>query len=176
MNGQTWQVEGDYLPLYKNHGLGLTTWSPLASGLLTGKYSKDHVPPDSRLALEMYKARALPETQGSGIRVWLPMCSRRHSQGANLRPSIASPRTRIWSTEVSLCFRGLSLCACVCSSCCTLHTPLLRVVPSCPFCICQYAAHLCVLPSGCLSYACLPLSCHRLLSMHLLCEWHCTHM
>ncbi len=47
------------MPLYKNHGLGLTTWSPLASGLLTGKYSKDHVPPDSRLALEMYKARTL---------------------------------------------------------------------------------------------------------------------
>ena len=53
-----WQVEGDYLPLYKNYGLGLTTWSPLASGLLTGKYSKDHVPPDSRLAQEMYKVRA----------------------------------------------------------------------------------------------------------------------
>lgn len=54
-----WQVEGDYLPLYKNYGLGLTTWSPLASGLLTGKYSKDHVPPDSRLAQEMYKVRML---------------------------------------------------------------------------------------------------------------------
>ena len=54
-----WQVEGDYLPLYKNYGLGLTTWSPLASGLLTGKYSKDHVPPDSRLGQEMYKVRML---------------------------------------------------------------------------------------------------------------------
>ncbi len=53
------QVEGDFLPLYKAYGTGLTIWSPLASGLLTGKYSKDHVPPDSRLAQEMYKARAL---------------------------------------------------------------------------------------------------------------------
>lgn len=51
------QVEVDYAPLYKKVGLGLTTWSPLASGLLTGKYSKDHVPEGSRLALEMYKVR-----------------------------------------------------------------------------------------------------------------------
>ena len=49
------QVEKDYLPLYKEVGLGLTTWSPLASGLLTGKYSKGHVPEGSRLAMEMYK-------------------------------------------------------------------------------------------------------------------------
>src|SRR6478672_1197082 len=33
--------------------MGLTTWSPLASGLLTGKYD-DGVPADSRLALEEY--------------------------------------------------------------------------------------------------------------------------
>lgn len=48
------QVEGDFLPLYE-HGLGLTTWSPLASGLLTGKYSKDHQPEGSRFALEKYE-------------------------------------------------------------------------------------------------------------------------
>ena len=50
-------MEKEYLPLYKEFGLGTTTWSPLASGLLTGKYSKDHVPEGSRLALEMYKVR-----------------------------------------------------------------------------------------------------------------------
>ncbi len=49
------KVEKEYLPLYKEYGLGTTIWSPLASGLLTGKYSKDHVPEGSRLALEMYK-------------------------------------------------------------------------------------------------------------------------
>lgn len=49
------QVEVEFAPLYKMVGLGLTTWSPLASGLLTGKYSKDHVPADSRLGLEMHK-------------------------------------------------------------------------------------------------------------------------
>jgi voltage-dependent potassium channel beta subunit len=34
------RVEIEYAPLYAGHGLGLTTWSPLASGLLTGKYTR----------------------------------------------------------------------------------------------------------------------------------------
>ncbi|GJJ69389.1 hypothetical protein EMPS_01735 [Entomortierella parvispora] len=44
------RVEKEYLPLYKNFGMGTTTWSPLASGLLTGKYN-DTIPSDSRLAI-----------------------------------------------------------------------------------------------------------------------------
>lgn len=49
------KVEVEYLPLYSAHGIGLTTWSPLASGVLTGKYGKGNIPPDSRFALENYK-------------------------------------------------------------------------------------------------------------------------
>ena len=49
------QVESEYLPLYTNYGIGLTTWSPLASGVLTGKYKKGVIPSDSRFALENYK-------------------------------------------------------------------------------------------------------------------------
>ena len=45
------RVEQEYARLYEDIGLGLTTWSPLASGLLTGKY-KDGVPAGSRGALE----------------------------------------------------------------------------------------------------------------------------
>jgi len=41
------RVEEEYAPLYKEIGLGLTTWSPLASGLLTGKY-RNGVPQGSR--------------------------------------------------------------------------------------------------------------------------------
>ena len=44
------RVEQEYARLYEDIGLGLTTWSPLASGLLTGKY-KDGIPPDSRGAM-----------------------------------------------------------------------------------------------------------------------------
>ena len=45
------RVEQEYDRLYDDIGLGLTTWSPLASGLLTGKY-KNGIPPGSRGALE----------------------------------------------------------------------------------------------------------------------------
>lgn len=45
------RVEQDYARLYEDIGLGLTTWSPLASGLLTGKY-RGGIPAGSRGALE----------------------------------------------------------------------------------------------------------------------------
>jgi voltage-dependent potassium channel beta subunit len=45
------RVEQEYARLYEDIGLGLTTWSPLASGLLTGKYASG-VPDGSRGALE----------------------------------------------------------------------------------------------------------------------------
>jgi voltage-dependent potassium channel beta subunit len=41
------KVENEFLPLYENYGIGLTTFSPLASGLLTGKYN-DGIPKGSR--------------------------------------------------------------------------------------------------------------------------------
>lgn len=48
------RVEKEYLALYKEMGLGTTIWSPLASGLLTGKYDKG-IPKDTRLSLAGYK-------------------------------------------------------------------------------------------------------------------------
>ncbi len=45
------KVEREYARLYDDIGLGLTTWSPLASGLLTGKYAHG-IPEGSRGALE----------------------------------------------------------------------------------------------------------------------------
>jgi voltage-dependent potassium channel beta subunit len=45
------RVEQEYARLYDDIGLGLTTWSPLASGLLTGKY-KNGIPEGSRGAME----------------------------------------------------------------------------------------------------------------------------
>ncbi|HLU17163.1 MAG TPA: aldo/keto reductase [Edaphocola sp.] len=46
-----WKIESDYLQVFRTVGLGTTIWSPLASGLLTGKYN-DGIPEGSRLALE----------------------------------------------------------------------------------------------------------------------------
>ena len=48
------RVETEYARLYEDLGLGTTIWSPLASGLLTGKYSNG-VPSDSRGALPGYE-------------------------------------------------------------------------------------------------------------------------
>ncbi len=48
------RVEREYARLYEDIGLGLTTWSPLASGLLTGKYL-DGVPEGSRATLPGYE-------------------------------------------------------------------------------------------------------------------------
>jgi voltage-dependent potassium channel beta subunit len=48
---ERYKMEMDYLPVFKNVGLGTTIWSPLAAGFLTGKYN-DGIPEDSRLAIE----------------------------------------------------------------------------------------------------------------------------
>ncbi len=48
------KVEKEYARLYEDIGLGTTIWSPLASGLLTGKYL-DGVPEDSRANLPGYE-------------------------------------------------------------------------------------------------------------------------
>jgi voltage-dependent potassium channel beta subunit len=48
------RVEREYHPLYSGIGLGTTIWSPLASGILTGKYS-DGIPKGSRMALPEYQ-------------------------------------------------------------------------------------------------------------------------
>jgi voltage-dependent potassium channel beta subunit len=47
------RVEVEYARLYEEIGLGTTIWSPLASGILTGKYNEG-IPEDSRMAIEKY--------------------------------------------------------------------------------------------------------------------------
>ena len=48
------KMENDYLDLFKNRGLGTTIWSPLASGVLTGKYQSG-IPDDTRMNLNGYE-------------------------------------------------------------------------------------------------------------------------
>ncbi len=50
---QRQRVEQEYARLFEDFGYGATIWSPLASGMLTGKY-KDGIPEDSRGALSGY--------------------------------------------------------------------------------------------------------------------------
>jgi voltage-dependent potassium channel beta subunit len=48
------RFEKEYAPLYRYLNYGTTIWSPLASGLLTGKYNNG-IPKDSRAALKGYE-------------------------------------------------------------------------------------------------------------------------
>jgi voltage-dependent potassium channel beta subunit len=48
------RLEKEYAPAYAEFGLGTTIWSPLASGMLTGKYNEG-IPKDSRMDLEGYE-------------------------------------------------------------------------------------------------------------------------
>ena len=48
------KMENEFLPLFENERMGTTIWSPLASGLLTGKYING-MPEDTRTSLENYK-------------------------------------------------------------------------------------------------------------------------
>ena len=64
------KVEVEYSQIYKTVGLGTTIWSPLASGLLTGKYN-DKDPGDTRLSiegLEWLKDRTLVEKNIQKVR------------------------------------------------------------------------------------------------------------
>ncbi|MBL7713174.1 MAG: aldo/keto reductase [Chitinophagaceae bacterium] len=48
------KMERDYKSIFKNIGMGTTIWSPLASGLLTGKYNNG-IPEGSRMAMEGFE-------------------------------------------------------------------------------------------------------------------------
>jgi voltage-dependent potassium channel beta subunit len=62
------RVETEYAPLYDRLGLGVTTWSPLASGFLSGKYL-DGVPADSRAGLPGFEWLAPRVTDPARLRV-----------------------------------------------------------------------------------------------------------
>ncbi len=69
------RVEREYKDLYKDFGMGLTTWSPLASGVLSGKYL-DGIPTDSRLATTNQRranARIQDESLKLAIRALQPI-------------------------------------------------------------------------------------------------------
>jgi voltage-dependent potassium channel beta subunit len=69
------RVEQEYARLYEDLGIGTTTWSPLASGLLSGKYLEG-VPEGSRAALAGYEAlaeRLTAEEANARVRRLVPL-------------------------------------------------------------------------------------------------------
>jgi aryl-alcohol dehydrogenase-like predicted oxidoreductase len=64
------KVENEYLPLFERYGIGTTVWSPLASGLLTGKYN-DADPKDTRFnigGLEWLRDATLREERLNAVK------------------------------------------------------------------------------------------------------------
>jgi voltage-dependent potassium channel beta subunit len=56
------RFEKEYAPLYAKYGYGTTIWSPLASGVLSGKYNKG-IPADSRLGREEWIRKLMDENK-----------------------------------------------------------------------------------------------------------------
>ena len=72
---QRHKVEVEFAQLYKTVGLGTTVWSPLAAGLLTGKYNNG-IPEGSRLAIEGFewlKDKQYSEAKVEKIKKLLPL-------------------------------------------------------------------------------------------------------
>ena len=60
-------IEVEIMPTCARHGIGLTVWSPLAQGLLTGKYNEG-IPPESRGARSEWLQKDLTEENIAKVR------------------------------------------------------------------------------------------------------------
>jgi voltage-dependent potassium channel beta subunit len=72
------KMENEYLQIFKTVGLGTTIWSPLAAGLLTGKYNEG-IPEDSRMAIkgfEWLKERHVQEQKIEKVRQLQPIAEK----------------------------------------------------------------------------------------------------
>jgi voltage-dependent potassium channel beta subunit len=88
------KVEKEFAALYDAIGLGLTTWSPLASGVLTGKYSNG-IPQGSRMTLPGYE--------------WLrdsALSSERLSAAGRLKPIAADLGTTAAALAIAWCAKN----------------------------------------------------------------------
>jgi len=77
------RVEREYALLYEKIGLGTTIWSPLDSGILTGKYNQG-IPEDSRLAKETWLQRELVQEKIEKVRQLAPIAEELGSSMAQL--------------------------------------------------------------------------------------------
>lgn len=80
------RVEKEYSELYSKYGLGLTTWSPLASGLLTGKYLNG-IPEGSRAnmkSLAWLQDEIKDQPKQNKIKKYIKFCQEHNFQPAEL--------------------------------------------------------------------------------------------
>jgi len=102
------RVEGEYADLFGRLGLGLSVWSPLAYGLLTGKYN-DGFPVDARLSREGYewlRGDLLGERSESRLEVVRRMCET--AAGLEMSPAQLSILWVLANPNVSTAITGAS--------------------------------------------------------------------
>lgn len=87
------KVEFEYADLYKKYKLGLTTWSPLAFGTLTGKYSAGK-PDGSRFTTSMFSSGELAE----GFEEYVAMADQLKPIAAELGCSLAQ-MSLVWAVS-----------------------------------------------------------------------------
>jgi len=100
------RVEKEYAPLYDKYKIGLTTWSPLASGILSGKYVAGKVPDGSRLSLpnlSWLKEDALSEQNNQLVEKYV-----RVAQDYNLDPAALAIAWCAKNPHVSTVITGAS--------------------------------------------------------------------
>lgn len=98
------KIESEFSTLYNNIGMGTTTWSPLASGLLTGKYN-DGIPENSRLGLNEFswlKEEKLSEEKINKVRKLMPIAERLNASMANLALAWVIKNPRVTSAIVGV--------------------------------------------------------------------------
>ncbi len=104
------RVETEYEPLCRIEGLGLTTWSPLASGILTGKYrDTSKAPPGSRLSLPGYewlRERLSGETGRKQLDAAHRLVDLGHEEGA--APSVLAIAWCLTNPQVTTVILGAS--------------------------------------------------------------------
>lgn len=91
------KVEKEYARLYDDIGLGLTIWSPLASGILTGKYLTD-VPKDSRAVtsgMAWVAEDAKDEQKRKALKEFLPIAKSLDCTPAQLAIAWCSSNPRV---------------------------------------------------------------------------------
>ena len=102
------RFEKDYLPLFENFGMGTTIWSPLASGVLTGKYEKG-ISGDSRLNLPGYEwLRARYENPEGKMRIEKASAFARLSHEMSVEPSQLAIAWCLKNPNVSTVILGAS--------------------------------------------------------------------
>ncbi len=94
------RVEKEYGPLYDDFRMGTTIWSPLASGLLTGKYI-DGIPDDSRLAH--------PEYQWLRLRLAQEGWDERIEKIKKLRPTAKELGATLAQLAIAWCLKNRSV-------------------------------------------------------------------